>query len=551
VNGYDRCNRYADSVISGDTLAPKTIIQACERYKRDFDNPLFIFDDAAANTVVSNIEKLPHAKGRLQGTLISLEDWQCFFICNLFGWKWTKNEKRRFRRAYELVPRKNGKSLLAILIALNMFGPDMEPGAEVYLGATSQDQAKDLLFKPAKYIIEKAPKFRKRFGIEVNASNLIIPANFSQLKSVIKKPDDGYNPHCAVVDEYHEHETDEQYSTFDTGMGSREQPLLLVTSTAGSNLAGPCKEMHDENIHVLDGSIIDESLFILIYQPDEGDDWSNPDVLEKVNPNIGVSVSRDYLLDQQNIAKRSATAQNAFRTKHLNEWVGSRVAWMNMLYWQKQKDKKLTIDDFAGQPCFVAIDLASKKDLSSICILFRKEGIYYAFWKFYAPEAAVDEIPKYRDFVTAREITETPGNVTDYAFIEEELLSLSKRFTVNGFIFDVWQANYLITRMQEKRLPVIEMPMTVKNLSDAMKEVEAQVLDGTLWHNGNTCMTWQVGNVEAKKDARDNIYPRKSNENDKNCHIDGPVSLIMAMSRWQTERENGGLSDFLSNPVSL
>lgn len=550
MNGVDRCNRYVDAVISGELLAPKTIIQACERYRKDFDNGLFRFDDKSANGAVNNIELLSHAKGRLQGQRIKLEDWQCFFVCNLFGWKWVKTGKRRFRRAYELVPRKNGKSLLAICVALIMFGPDMELGAEVYLGATSQDQAKDLLFNPAKYIVETSKAFRKRFGIEVNASNLIIPANFSQLKSVIKKPDDGYNPHCAIVDEYHEHDTDDQYSTFDTGMGSREQPLLLVTSTAGSNLGGPCKEMHDECTMVLDGTIADESLFVLIYQPDLDDDWSDPAVLDKVNPNIDVSVSRDYLIDQQNIARRSATAQNAFRTKHLNEWVGARVAWMNMLMWQKQKSG-ISIADFQHKECFVSIDLASKKDLSSICILFKEAGVYSTFFKFYAPEAAVEEFPKYREFTTKGELTETPGNVTDYAFIEDELLSIAKQHKVKGFIFDTWQANYLITRMQDKRLPVIEMPMTVKNLSDAMKETEAQVLDGNLWHDGNTCMTWQVGNVTAKMDARENIYPRKANENDKNCHIDGPVSLIMAMSRWQIERDCGGLTDFLSNPVSI
>jgi len=551
MTGYERCKRYIAAVLDGSQSAPKTIIQACERFNRDLENTeRFYFDDRAANVAVANIERLSHAKGLLQGTPIHLEDWQCFFICALFGSKWEKTRKRRFRRAYELVPRKNGKSLIAICIALSFFATDMEPGAEVYLGATSQDQAKDLLFNPAKYIVEKSKAFRKRFGIEVNASSLIIPANFSQLKSVIKKPDDGYNPHCAVVDEYHQHDTDEQYSTFDTGMGSREQPLLLVTSTAGSNLGGPCKEMHDECLMVLDGTIEDDSLFVLIYQPDVDDDWASPDSLEKVNPNIGVSVSRDYLLDQQSIARRSATAQNAFRTKHLNEWVGARVAWMNMLYWQKQKSD-LTIEDFAGEPCFVSIDLASKKDLSAICILFKRDGIYYAFFKFYAPEAAVEEIPKYREFVTKGELTETPGNVTDYSFIEDELLSLGKDYDVKGFIFDTWQANYLITRMQDNRMPVIEMPMTVKNLSDAMKETEAQVLDGALWHNGNTCMTWQVGNVTAKMDARENIYPRKANKNDKNCHIDGPVTLIMAMSRWQIERDSGGLDDFLSNPVGV
>lgn len=550
MNGVERCDRYADDVISGKQDAPLTVIQACKRYKRDHENPVFKWDKKAANVAVSNIEKLPHAKGILQGNPIHLEDWQCFFVCNLFGWKWEKNNLRRFRRAYKRVPRKNGKSLLAICIALQMFGPDMEPGAEIYLGATGMVQAKDLLFSPAKYLIEKSPRFRKRFGVEVNASSLVSPATFSQLKAVVKKPDDGLNPHFAAVDEYHQHDTDDQYETFNTGMGSRTQPLLLVTTTAGSNLGGPCKEMDDECLMVLEDTIQDESLFVLIYQMDKGDDWSIPDVVEKVNPNIGVSVSRDYLLDQQNIARRSASAQNAFRTKHLNEWVGSRVAWMNMLLWQKQK-ADIGLEDFSGCSCFVAIDLASKKDLCSVCILFKRDENYYAFFKFYAPEAAVEEIPKYREFVTKNELYETPGNVTDYSYIEDDLTDLAKQFDVKGFIFDQWQANYLITRMQDKRLDVIEMPMTVKNLSDAMKETEAQVLDGALWHNGNTCMTWQVGNVTAKADARNNIYPRKANENDKNCHIDGPVTLIMGMSRWQTERDSGGLNDFLSNPVSI
>jgi phage terminase large subunit-like protein len=223
---------------------------------------------------------------------------------------------------------------------------------------------------------------------------------------------------------------------------------------------------------------------------------------------------------------------------------------MNMLAWQRQK-KTISLDAFENESCFVAVDLSSKKDLTSVCILFRKDGHYYAFQKFYAPEAALEENDKYRQFDIAGELTLTPGSTTDYAFVEEELRDLAKRFKVERFIFDQWQANYLITRMQEQRLPVMELPMTVKNLSDSMKEVEARILERELWHDGNTCMTWQMGNVTAKMDARNNIYPRKENENDPRCHIDGPVTLIMAMSRWQLEHENCGLSDFLSNPVSI
>jgi len=538
MTGSERCAKYIEDVLSGNILAPLTIKLACQRFIDDLEREDVYFDTNAANQACSNIEQLPHAKGRLQGTLLKLENWQCFFVANIFGWKWTKTNFRRFRRAYKQVPRKNGKSLLAIGVALNMFGPDLEPGAEIYLGATSEAQAKDLLFKPTKYIIQKCDGYRERFGVEENASTLVIPENFSQLKTVIRKPDDGYNPHCAVVDEYHEHETNEQYSTFDTGMGSREQPLLLVTTTAGSNLAGPCKEMYGECSRVLKGEFVDDSLFILIYEMDEGDDWADPATLRKVNPNIGISVSEDYLIDQQNIAKRSASAQNDFRTKHLNEWVGSRVAWMNMLAWQRQKNTKLKLEDFANQKCFVSIDLSSKKDLTSICLLFKNDKNHYCtFHKFYAPDTAIEENDKYRQFVNIGEIIQTPGSATDYSFIEEELKDIALNFDVQFFIFDQWQAQYLMSRLQENRLPVLELPMTVRNLSDSMKEVEARVLEKELWHDGNTCMTWQMGNVTAKMDARNNIYPRKENENDTNCHIDGPVTLIMAMNRWQLEQD--------------
>ena len=192
MDGVTRANRFVEGVLSGLDV-PQTVRDACKRHKKDLERKDLWFDEKSANIAIRTIEKLKHAKGRWQGKPIVLEDWQCFFVCSLFGWK--KGDKRRFRYAYLQLPRKNGKTLLAICIALLMFGPDMEPGAEVYLGATSQDQAKDLLFLPAKFIVNACKKFKERFGVEVNASNLVIPANFSVFKSVIKKPDDGTNPH--------------------------------------------------------------------------------------------------------------------------------------------------------------------------------------------------------------------------------------------------------------------------------------------------------------------------------------------------------------------
>lgn len=526
MNSVDRCNQYVDDVIAGKIPICLTVKLACERYKRDFENDKLMFDERSANGAVSNIEKLCHAKGKLQGQNITLENWQCFIVCNLFGWKWKHSGLRRFRRAYLRIPRKNGKSLLAIAIALLMFGPDQEPGAEVYLGATSQDQAKDLLFNPAKFIVDKSKKFKDRFGIDVNANTLVVPDSFSVLKSVIRKPDDGTSPHCGVVDEYHLHDTDEQYAVFDTGMGAREQPLLLVTTTAGSNLGGPCKELDDDCIKLLEQQFEDESLFALIYRPDEDDDWGDPETLEKVNPNIGVSVSREYLVDQQNIARRSAQAQNQFRTKHLNEWVGSRTAWMNMLAWRRQQKDRF--EEFKHYPCYLAVDLASRKDIAAVVAMFTTpDGEKFTKEYYWAPEAAAEDNDVYRKLALDGSLTLTDGNKTDQGVIEQFIIQFCKDHDVQSIGFDDWQADYMMTRLSDEGLPVVNYNQTVKNMSTPMKELEADVLSGQLWHQENACTTWMMGNVVAKIDAKENIYPRKENDNDHRCKIDGVVSMIM------------------------
>ena len=531
TDGVERCNQYIADVLDNAKPVPETIILACKRHRSDLERDDVYFDERSANIAVANIERFKHVKGRLRGTNIHLEPWQCFAVCSIFGWKRKKDGLRRFRRVYKQVPRKNGKTLIAICIALMMFGPDNEPGAEIYLGATGQDQAKDLLFNPAKDVVRQCPAFKRRYDIDISASNLVIPATFCTLKSVIKKPDDGYNPHCAIVDEYHEHDTDEQYETFSTGMGAREQPLLMVTTTAGSNLGGPCMEMYQDCKKVLQGTITDDSLFILIYEPDAADEWDEIDTVVKVNPNIDVSVSRDYLLDQLNQARASASKQNSYKTKHLNMWVGARTAWMNMVAWQKQS-KKISLDEYKGCRCWLALDLASKKDVCALVLLFEYGGTLATFQKFYVPEGALEFNDKYWQYKNAGEITVTPGNATDYGFILEDVKSIVSDHNVADIAVDDFQANYFMTKLMEAGLTVVNYNQTVKNMSEPMKETEARILDGTLIHDGNDCMTWMIGNVTARVDAKDNIYPRKENDGDTRCKIDGPVALIMAMGRY-------------------
>ena len=184
--------------------------------------------------------------------MITLEPWQKFGLTTLFGWV-KSDGLRRYREAYWEIPRKNGKSALASGIGLFCFVGDREFGAEVYSGATTEKQAWEV-FRPAKQMVERTPDLKDHFGIEANAKNLCVLADGSRFEPVIGKPGDGSSPSCAIVDEYHEHDSDELYETMLTGMDAREQPLMLAITTAGVNLAGPCYSKRDYVCKVLDGT---------------------------------------------------------------------------------------------------------------------------------------------------------------------------------------------------------------------------------------------------------------------------------------------------------
>ena len=534
MNGYERCNQYVDDVLTGVVCAPQTIHQACERYLRDFDNPDLAFDPQAAESAIHSIESLPHAKGRWQGKLIKLENFQCFIVANLFGWKWRDNGLRRFRYAYLQMPRKNGKSLLAISISLLLFGPDDEPGAEVLLGATSQDQAKDLLFAPAKFIVNHSADFRDQFGIDVNASNMVIPANFSTLKTVIKKPDDGTSPHCALVDEYHLHDSAEMWSVFDTGMGAREQPLLLTTTTAGHSLGGPCHIYRDEMLKLLGREYEDETTFALIYEPDPDDAWDDVATLRKVNPNIDISVSERYLVSQLEQARRSAEKQNAYRTKHLDQWVGAKTAFMNMVAWRRQQCD-LTLEDFRGQKCHVAVDLAEQKDASSVGVMFERDGQKFFFAKHFVPEAAFEWNDRYKTFALGGHIEVTEGNAQDYGQIRDHIDFLAEHFDVQSVRFDPWQSAQMMQELIDTGLTVYKQTQQFSDFSDPMKTVETDVLDGDLFHEHDPVLTWMVGNTAALKNKDEHMKPVKQNPNNPACKIDGCVTMIMCMKGYLDE----------------
>lgn len=531
--------QYAEDVVAGRVLACRFVQLAARRHLDDLaaqadDSFAYWFDEDQAHLVCTIVELFPHTKGKWARTseTLTMEPWQVFITASVFGWLRKDNGLRRFRVVYIEVPRKNGKSLWSSAIGLYMLAADNEEGAEVYSGATTEAQAK-IVFEASKSMAKRTPDYRSAFGVEVMASNLSIPTNGSKFEAIIGKPGDGASPSCAIVDEYHEHKTDELYDTMWTGMGAREQPLMWTITTAGSNTAGPCYALHVSVVKMLEGTIPNDELFGIIYTVDEGDDWTSEEALRKANPNYDVSVTGAFLEGKVRDATQSSRKQNIVKTKHLNIWVGARTAWMNMEAWNAAADEDLDERQFEGEPCWIGVDLSNKVDIASVAKLFKREvdgkEHYYAFWRHYLPEAQIDlpEKPHYQGWALDGHLTATDGAVIDHEEITADVQEDVEAFSVVSVGYDPWGATQFAVKLQEHRVETLEIRQTTMMLSEPMKQLEALVLDGRFHHTGDPVATWGVSNVVAKLDANDNVFPNKEAADNK---IDPAVAAIIALA---------------------
>lgn len=534
--------KYARDVVAGRIPACKWTILACERHlkdrrrekSRDFK---YRFDREKAERVARFMQLLPHIKGRWArrdpkkpaAHRLKLEPWQLFIVVSLFGWVQKKTGLRRFRKGSVYVPRKNGKSTLGAATGWWMFGKDGEIGAEVYSGATTEKQAWEV-FGPARRMGLEEPALPEGLGVTVGAQSLFRESDGSKFEPLIGKPGDGASPHCAIVDEYHEHATSVLYDTMLTGMGAREQPLQLVISTAGDNIAGPCYDDWSTVKKILDGILEDDGHFGIIFTKDDDDDWTSEVALRKANPNYNVSVSGEFLQSELRAAINNSRKQGTFQTKHLNVWINARDAFFNMQRWHESKDEALKFEQFHGKRAFAGLDLASKVDIAALEIVFPVGDHYVRFGRYYLPEETVQEPgnDQYRAWALDGWITVTEGNIIDFSRIQEDIVDLAKLITFESIAYDPYQATMLVTELMNEGLPCVEVRPTVLTLSEPMKQVDAWVRDRKLKHNGDPVMAWMMSNVVARVDAKDNVYPRKDRPELK---IDGPVALISATNR--------------------
>jgi phage terminase large subunit-like protein len=551
--------QYARDVVAGTVLACKWTIAACQRQLLDLaraETPDFPYryEPARGARVCFFIELLKHIKGKWARQPIRLEAWQIFIVMTVFSWVWAtdahadpeiaaRDGTRRFRTSYVEVPRKNAKSTLTSGIGLYMLAIDGEGGSECYSAATTRDQAK-IVWSDARTMALRCEEYRTRFGVEIGAHTIVVPETASKFTPLAADEDslDGLNIHFAAIDELHAHKTRGLWDVIETATGSRTQSLVWAITTAGSNRAGVCYEQRTYLTKLLQGVAQDESFFGIIYTIDDGDDWVDPGVWAKANPNFGVSVFPDDIARLCRKAQEMPSAQGNFLTKRLNVWVNADTTWMDMRAWDRCKDETLSLEQFEGERSIAGLDLASKVDIAAKVHVFSRflDGSrhFYAFGRYYLPETAAEESgnSQYSGWIETERIVATPGNITDYDIIEGEILEDAKRFELAEVAYDPYQATQLSTHLAAEGLTLVEMRPIVLNFSEPMKELEALVLAGRFHHDGDPVLAWMVSNVVCHRDQKDNIYPRKERVENK---IDGVVALIMALGRWITQPEPG------------
>lgn len=513
------------------------------------------FDTATADRFIRFAHTLRHYKGEWAGRHIRLEVWQQFRLGSIFGWVHKDTGLRRFRTAYNEIPRKQGKSLEAAIVALYVTFFDGEAGAEGYTIATKRDQAKIVWNDCKRLVLSSGLRHR----VTVLSANLHREDRAQKLEPLGADRDstDGLNPSLIIVDEFHAQKSRGLIDVMETATGARSQPLNFQITTAGDNPFSPCGDQHDYACKILDGVLVDDTFFAFIAHADpedlDGEGWLAEATWRKANPNYGVSVKPADLAALATKARHMTSAAAAFQQKRLNVWVNATAPWLSMEGWRAGQTgwaaTAWTIPEaLRGRACWLGIDMSSKIDLTSVVALFppllaevaeatpaeEAAPAPAAPWTLLAwcltpadtleARALRDRAP-YLEWVKAGFLRTNPGNRIDQSVVRAMVAEAGALFDVQQIGVDPWNAGNLMSELESDGRQAVEIPQTMQQMSAPAKEFEADVLDGLVDAGGNPLLLWCAANVVVQRDNKDNIFPTKKRSRGR---IDPIVAALLA-----------------------
>jgi len=515
-----------------------------ERMLRDLRKPPagYKFDIEKAMRVVSFLEKLPHVKGQLAGTLFKLEEWQKYdIILPLFGWVSIDDTgRRRFKVAYNEMARKTGKSFLMSGIGLYMTFFDGEAGAETYCIATKKEQAK-LVWDVANDM-KNHTSLRKRIKTAYTSMSSkgckMLPLG-SDSKTL-----DGLSCHCGIVDEYHSHKNSHLYDVVKSSSGARINSLMIIITTAGFNKFSACYDERTYSEKILRQQLDNENYFAFIASIDEGDNPFDRDTWKKANPNLGVSNSyEDFEVASKEAQQKGGQTLVEFLTKRLNVWTNVSDVWIKDDDFSVPKNTLFNPADLYGQDCYIGLDLSKTSDLSAYALVFpQSNGEYKTIARAYVPSRAFEERKNgdniYDKFVDAGTLKVTSGNVIDYNMISHDIKQDMEDYNVIELAYDRYMSASIITELTNEGLECIPFGQGFVSMNAPVSLIETLILEQKLHHNNDDLLRWQLSNVLIDYDSAGNKKMTKATssansggQTGSNAKIDSWIAISMGLAR--------------------
>lgn len=488
------------------------------------------FDADSVERVCAALRALRHTKGRWAGSPLELEPWQLEYIIKpIFGWR-RDGGTRAVRTAWVEVPRKNGKSTLAAGLALILLCADGEAGAEVYSAAAGTDQAR-IVFDEARRMVQRSPRLRKKLRVTARAIHAAASGSQYRVLSRVAETAHGLNVHGAVVDEIHVHRSRDLIDAIETGTGARQQPLVLFLTTADEGATGSIyAEKHEYVRKVASGTVEDPTFYGAVWAAEDDDDPFSEDTWYKANPNLGVSVSLDYLKQEAARAKEVPSYFPTFCRLLLNRRMRSDSVWLPISDWDACAGA-VTVE--RGALCYGGLDLASTTDIAAFVLAFPTDDGVKVMPHFWIPgdnlteRIRTDKVP-YDVWASAGLLEATPGNVIDYSAIRRKIKALAEQYRISEIAYDRWGATQLVQELQDDGATVVPIGQGYASMSAPTKELIRRVKGRELAHGGNPVLRYMAANLTTVADAAGNLKPARDKST---ARIDGMVALIMAMDR--------------------
>ena len=544
---------YYQQIKDGTTLVGKWIRLLYETIIHGIEDGTYLFDPKKADKAIKWIEKYcHHTEGPLAPGNMRLELWQKAMLSCIFGVINPKDGYRQFREVLLVVGRKNGKSLFASAIANYTFFEDGGFGTRVYCVAPKLDQA-DIIYNDIWTMILLEPDLKEnKEDLKENTArhrmtDLFIESTNSTVKKIAfsAKKSDGFNPSLTICDEIASWQGDaglKQYEVMKSGMGARPEGLMLSCTTSGYQNDSIYDELVKRSTRYLMGESKETKLLPFLYMIDDIEKWNDINELRKSNPNLGVSISIDYLLEEIAIAEGSLSKKVEFITKYCCLKQNSSTAWLSTQVVTRCMGDELRLEDFAHNYAVGGIDLSQTTDLTSACAVIEKNGILNVFAKFWLPKERIDEASErdgvpYRIYIERGLLDPSGDNFVDYKDCYRWFVDLVERFEILPLVvgYDRYSAQYLIQDMNAYGFKCDDVYQG-DNLWGVMQEAEGLMKDGKVCIGDNDLLKMHFLNSAVKMSTergRGRLIKVSPT-----AHIDGMASLLDALTvrqKWYAE----------------